>query len=35
MTVITRLLPTTVVGSYPVVKAGGLKGLLDPLHGAV
>lgn len=35
MTLITRPLPTTVVGSYPVVKAGGLKGLLDPLHGAV
>jgi len=35
MTVITRPLPTTVVGSYPVVKAGGLKGLFDPLQGAV
>ncbi|MDK2973737.1 MAG: 5-methyltetrahydropteroyltriglutamate--homocysteine methyltransferase [Methanofollis sp.] len=35
MTVITRLLPTTVVGSYPVVKAGGLKGIFDPFQGAV
>ncbi|TAJ45719.1 methionine synthase [Methanofollis fontis] len=28
-------LPTTVVGSYPVVKAGGLRGILDPFRGAV
>ena len=32
---INKVLATTVVGSYPVVKAGGLKGLFDPLAGAV
>lgn len=35
MNFISKVLPTTVVGSYPVVKAGGLRSLLDPLHGAV
>jgi 5-methyltetrahydropteroyltriglutamate--homocysteine methyltransferase len=30
-----KVLPTTVVGSYPVVKTGGLWGLFDPLHTAV
>lgn len=35
MNFISKVLPTTVVGSYPVVKAGGLRALLDPLHGAV
>jgi len=32
---INKVLATTVVGSYPVVKAGGLKSLFDPLAGAV
>jgi 5-methyltetrahydropteroyltriglutamate--homocysteine methyltransferase len=32
---INKVLPTTVVGSYPVVKTGGLRSLFDPLHGAV
>jgi len=32
---INKVLATTVVGSYPVVKAGGLKSLFDPLGGAV
>ncbi len=32
---INKVLATTVVGSYPVVKAGGLKSLFDPLSGAV
>ncbi|MDD3622577.1 MAG: methionine synthase, partial [Methanofollis sp.] len=35
MNFITKVLPTTVVGSYPVVKTGGLRSLLDPLKGAV
>ncbi|QYZ79164.1 methionine synthase [Methanofollis formosanus] len=35
MNFITKVLPTTVVGSYPVVRAGGLRSLLDPLRGAV
>jgi 5-methyltetrahydropteroyltriglutamate--homocysteine methyltransferase len=30
-----KLFPTTVVGSYPVMKAMGLRSLLDPLHSAV
>lgn len=30
-----RLLPTTVVGSYPVVKGRGIRALVDPLKGAV
>ncbi len=30
-----HLLPTTVVGSYPVVRKGGLRSILDPLSGAV
>lgn len=29
------ILPTTVVGSYPVVPGHGLRSLLDPLHSAV
>jgi 5-methyltetrahydropteroyltriglutamate--homocysteine methyltransferase len=32
---INKVLATTVVGSYPVVKAGGLRSLFDPLAGAV
>ncbi len=32
---INKVLATTVVGSYPVVKTGGLKSLFDPLAGAV
>jgi 5-methyltetrahydropteroyltriglutamate--homocysteine methyltransferase len=32
---INKVLATTVVGSYPVVKAGGFKSLFDPLAGAV
>jgi 5-methyltetrahydropteroyltriglutamate--homocysteine methyltransferase len=32
---INKVLPTTVVGSYPVVKGGGLRNLFDPLHTAV
>jgi len=32
---INKVLATTVVGSYPVVKGGGLRSLFDPLHTAV
>jgi 5-methyltetrahydropteroyltriglutamate--homocysteine methyltransferase len=32
---INKVLPTTVVGSYPLVKGGGLRNLFDPLHSAV
>ena len=32
---INKVLATTVVGSYPVVKGGGLKSLFDPLKTAV
>lgn len=32
---INKVLATTVVGSYPVVKSGGLKSLFDPFHSAV
>jgi 5-methyltetrahydropteroyltriglutamate--homocysteine methyltransferase len=32
---IDKVLATTVVGSYPVVKGSGLRGLFDPLHAAV
>lgn len=32
---INKVLATTVVGSYPVVKGGGLRSLFDPLHSAV
>lgn len=32
---INKVLATTVVGSYPVVKTGGLKSIFDPLAGAV
>ena len=32
---INKVLATTVVGSYPVVKAGGLRSFFDPLAGAV
>jgi 5-methyltetrahydropteroyltriglutamate--homocysteine methyltransferase len=35
MSLIHKLLPTTVVGSYPVVKSPSLRSLLDPLHSAV
>jgi 5-methyltetrahydropteroyltriglutamate--homocysteine methyltransferase len=35
MTFINKLLPTTVVGSYPVVRGTGLRSLLDPLHAAL
>jgi len=30
-----KLFPTTVVGSYPVVKTFGFRSVLDPLHSAV
>ena len=30
-----KLFPTTVVGSYPVIKTMGLRSFLDPLHSAV
>ena len=32
---INKVMATTVVGSYPVVKGGGLRSLFDPLHAAV
>ncbi len=32
---INKVLATTVVGSYPVTKGGGLRSLFDPLHAAV
>ena len=32
---INKVLATSVVGSYPVVKGGGLRSLFDPLHSAV
>jgi 5-methyltetrahydropteroyltriglutamate--homocysteine methyltransferase len=32
---INKVLATTVVGSYPVVKGRGIMGFLDPLHAAV
>ena len=32
---INKVLATTVVGSYPVVKGGGLRSLFDPLYAAV
>ncbi len=32
---INKVLATTVVGSYPVVKGGGLRSFFDPLHSAV
>jgi 5-methyltetrahydropteroyltriglutamate--homocysteine methyltransferase len=35
MTLIRKTLPTTVVGSYPVVRGKGLRALLDPLQPAV
>jgi len=35
MRIIHKLFPTTVVGSYPVVKSPSLRSLLDPLHSAV
>jgi 5-methyltetrahydropteroyltriglutamate--homocysteine methyltransferase len=35
MTLISKRLPTTVVGSYPVVKGSGLRALVDPLKHAV
>jgi 5-methyltetrahydropteroyltriglutamate--homocysteine methyltransferase len=35
MNVISKLFPTTVVGSYPVVKSVGLRSLIDPLRSAV
>lgn len=39
MTLIHKILPTTVVGSYPPARSGGLRSLLDPyrhaLEGAV
>ncbi|MDD4127247.1 MAG: methionine synthase [Methanomicrobium sp.] len=35
MKLIKKLLPTTVVGSYPVVKAKGLKSLIDPYSQAL
>jgi len=35
MSIINKLLPTTVVGSYPVVRTKGLRSLLNPMHGAM
>jgi 5-methyltetrahydropteroyltriglutamate--homocysteine methyltransferase len=35
MILIHKVLPTTVVGSYPVVKSTSLRSLLDPLKSAV
>ncbi|MDH7593443.1 MAG: methionine synthase [Methanomicrobiales archaeon] len=35
MNITNKLLPTTVVGSYPVVKSLGLHALIDPLFNAV
>jgi 5-methyltetrahydropteroyltriglutamate--homocysteine methyltransferase len=35
MILIHKVLPTTVVGSYPVVKSPSLRALLDPLRSAV
>jgi len=35
MTLTSMRLPTTVVGSYPVVKGSGIMGLVDPLKHAV
>ncbi|MFA7072200.1 MAG: methionine synthase, partial [Methanoculleus sp.] len=35
MRLMSRLLPTTVVGSYPVVKGSGIFALVDPLKHAV
>jgi 5-methyltetrahydropteroyltriglutamate--homocysteine methyltransferase len=35
MTLSSKLLPTTVVGSYPVTKGTGLRSLIDPLHAAL
>jgi 5-methyltetrahydropteroyltriglutamate--homocysteine methyltransferase len=35
MTLIRKLLPTTVVGSYPVVRGKGLRSVFDPLSHAV
>ncbi|KUG19965.1 MAG: methionine synthase [Methanomicrobiaceae archaeon] len=35
MTLPDLLLPTTVIGSYPVVEKKGLLGFMDPLKGAV
>lgn len=35
MTLINKMLPTTVVGSYPVVRGRGLRTILDPLHPAL
>ncbi|CVK32945.1 5-methyltetrahydropteroyltriglutamate-homocysteine methyltransferase [Methanoculleus bourgensis] len=35
MRLMSRLLPTTVVGSYPVVKGSGIFSLVDPLKHAV
>ncbi len=32
---VNKVLATTVVGSYPVVKGSGLRSLFDPLHSAV
>lgn len=32
---VNKVLATTVVGSYPVVRGGGIKSLFDPLHSAV
>lgn len=35
MKIIDKVLPTTVVGSYPVVRKGGLRAVLDPLRSAM
>jgi len=32
---VNKVLATTVVGSYPVVKGGGIRNIFDPLHAAL
>ncbi|HOX36313.1 MAG TPA: methionine synthase [Methanoregulaceae archaeon] len=32
---VNKVLATTVVGSYPVVKGGGIRSIFDPLHSAL
>ena len=35
MNIVHKLFPTTVVGSYPVVRSVGFKSIFDPMHSAV
>ncbi|WOF15722.1 methionine synthase [Methanoplanus sp. FWC-SCC4] len=35
MTIVRKLLPTTVVGSYPAVRGKGLKSIINPFAGAL